>query len=103
MMENEITKYAIPYFKGIKSIFSKYSNFYKIGVYGSRNSCQTVCDSNYAVSSFVSDMSTGYSGNLGYLIPNNWTFEQFVEKKITPLPIILSIWITIWLLEKIVV
>ena len=26
-------------------------------------------------------MSTGYSGNLGYLIPNNWTFEQFVEKK----------------------
>ena len=81
MMENEITKYAIPYFKGIKSIFSKYSNFYKIGVYGSRNSCQTVCDSNYAVSSFVSDMSTGYSGNLGYLIPNNWTFEQFVEKK----------------------
>lgn len=81
MMENEIAKYAIPYFNGIKSIFSNYSNFYRIGVYGSRNSCHKVCDSNYATSSFVSDMSTGYSGNLGYLIPKNWAFEQFFEKK----------------------
>ncbi|WP_373799500.1 glycoside hydrolase domain-containing protein [Bacteroides heparinolyticus] len=81
MTEEDIADYAVPYFAGIKSVFVKHLNYYKIGVYGSRNSCQTICDNKYAVSSFVSDMSTGYSGNLGYLLPANWAFEQFVEKK----------------------
>lgn len=26
-------------------------------------------------------MSTGYSGNLGFLMPENWAFEQYYEKK----------------------
>lgn len=32
-----------------------------------------------AESSYVSDMSTGFSGNLGYKIPENWAFDQFHE------------------------
>ena len=32
-----------------------------------------------AISSFVSDMSYGFSGNLGYPIPTNWNYDQFTE------------------------
>ena len=59
-----------------------YDNKYRIGVYGSRNICQKVCSLTKAESSFVVDMSTGYSGNLGYSMPNNWAFEQFHEYSI---------------------
>ena len=52
-----------------------YDNKYRIGVYGSRNICQKVSSLTKAESSFVADMSTGYSGNLGYSMPNNWAFE----------------------------
>lgn len=59
-----------------------YDNKYGIGVQGSRNICQKVCSLTKAESSFVADMSTGYSGNLGYSMPNNWAFEQFHEYSI---------------------
>ena len=56
---------------------------YKVGVYGPRNVCIQVSDKGYAISSFVSDMSTGYSGNLGYLLPSNWMFDQISTVKYT--------------------
>lgn len=31
------------------------------------------------MSSFVADMSTGYSGNMGYPMPANWAFDQILE------------------------
>ena len=74
----EITSLILPYFKTL------YSNFmtagkgkYRVGVYGTRNLCTRVCNAGYACSSFVSDMSTGFSGNLGFPIPDNWAFDQF--------------------------
>ena len=33
----------------------------------------------YACSSSVGDMSTGFSGNLGFKIPDNWAFSQFAN------------------------
>lgn len=51
-------------------------NKYKIGIYGPRNVCSRVYTDNSAVSSFVSDMSTKFSGNLGYPLPVNWAFDQ---------------------------
>ena len=45
------------------------NNYYKIGVYGSRNVCIQVSDKRYATYSFVSGMSTGFSGNLGFPLP----------------------------------
>ena len=32
-------------------------------------------------------MSTGYSGNLGYAMPLNWSFDQFIEYSIGDIPI----------------
>lgn len=68
--KNQITDY----FKGVSQGIG---SDYLVGIYGSRNICDIICKQGLAVSSFVSDMSTGYSGNLGFAIPNNWAFDQF--------------------------
>ena len=76
--DSEITNYIIPYFKKIADIMrDNYNNKYIIGIYGTRNVCSRVSENGYAKSSFVSDMSTGFSGNMGYKIPTNWAFDQF--------------------------
>ena len=77
-LDVQVTSNVLPYFQSISSYFSNYgTTAYRIGVYGSRNTCTRVCNSGYAVSSFVGDMSSGYSGNLGYRLPTNWAFDQF--------------------------
>ena len=73
--DDQITKYIIPYFSGIYSVFDGY---FKIGVYGARNVCSRVTANGYAISSFVADASSGYSGNAGYQLPKNWTYDQIV-------------------------
>lgn len=77
MMDSQVTNYAIPYFEGINSLRS--DNDYRVGIYSSRNTCSKVSNNGLAYSSFVSDMSTGYSGNLGYGLPVNWAFDQVQE------------------------
>lgn len=81
MTDAQITSNAIPYFNGIKSAMTKRGNKYRIGIYGARNVCTRVTNAGVSISSFVSDMSTGFSGNLGYKIPDNWAFDQFHENK----------------------
>ena len=78
-MDVNITNNILPYFRGIKSRLTSY----KIGVYGSRNVCIRVADSGYSVNSFVGDMSTGFSGNLGFPLPDDWAFDQIYETSIT--------------------
>lgn len=50
---------------------------YYVGIYGTRNICTTVMQAGGAYKCYVSDMSTGYSGNLGYRMPDFWAFDQF--------------------------
>lgn len=73
MEDYQVTSIVMPYFNDINSVIAPY----KVGVYGSRNICSRVSENGLAVSSFVLDMSTGYSGNLGYTMPSNWNFDQF--------------------------
>lgn len=80
-MEHEIKAEVINYFRVINSVFSSLGAPYRVGVYGPRNVGSKVAAAGLSVSSFVSDMSTGYSGNLGYKIPDNWAFDQFYEPK----------------------
>lgn len=72
----EISTYVLPYFKAIAENISK---SYIVGIYGTRNVCSQVMNKGYAETCFVSDMSTGYSGNMGFKMPNGWTFDQFHE------------------------
>ncbi len=81
VLEPEIASNIIPYFRGLNDIFDTLSinDFnYKIGVYGPRQVCSEV-SKKYAVSSFVSDMSSGFSGNIGHKLPENWNLDQIAN------------------------
>lgn len=77
-MDHQITSNVIPYFQAVHEEMS-YS-IYRTGIYGARNVCSRVSEKGYACSSFVANMSTGFSGNLGFKMPSNWAFEQFTDK-----------------------
>lgn len=79
MMDGEVTSHGIPYFKGINQAFRNTNYAYQVEVYGARNVCSRIASAGCAIHSFVSDMSTGFSGNMGYRIPSNWAFDQFHE------------------------
>jgi len=75
-VDHEVTSNVIPHFQGIQAAMDEYVGRYEIGIYGPRNVCRRVADAGLTSASFVSDMSTGFSGNLGYPIPDNWAFDQ---------------------------
>ncbi|WP_100486343.1 glycoside hydrolase domain-containing protein [Sporolactobacillus pectinivorans] len=75
-LQSDITSNVVPYFHGISDAFSEQTvPTYQAGVYGDRNVCLNV--SQYVSGYFVADMSTGWSGNLGFNIPTGWSFDQF--------------------------
>lgn len=74
-MDYQITSNIIPYFQKVNEKMAQ--NVYRTGIYGTRNACIRVSEAGYACSSFVGNMSTGFSGNLGYSMPANWAFDQF--------------------------
>lgn len=75
---------VFPYIKAVASHLSGY----KVGIYGTRNVCSRATEETGVVtSSFVADMSTGFSGNLGFPMPKNWAFDQFVEFTFSGIPV----------------
>lgn len=76
--DEQVTSNILPYFR---SIHSSMNGGYGVGIYASRNICTRVIDAGCASSAFVSDMSTGFSGNLGFPIPDAWAYDQFTEIK----------------------
>ncbi|CAL9664651.1 glycoside hydrolase domain-containing protein [Streptomyces sp. Tu 3180] len=79
--DGEITDYVLKHFRGIYRTIGE-NSAYGVGVYGPRNVCQRVSDAGYASAGFVSDMSSGFSGNLGYPLPTNWAFDQIATIKV---------------------
>ncbi|WP_407893039.1 glycoside hydrolase domain-containing protein [Lacticaseibacillus sp. N501-2] len=74
---DDIPNTIIPYIKAVKSTLN--SRGYETGLYGTRNVClQAEADAGISYF-FVADMSYGWSGNLGFAMPNNWAFDQFTE------------------------
>ena len=74
-LDVDITNNVIPYFAKVYETMEK--SIYRTGVYGVRNVCTRVSNKGYTCSSFVSNLSYGYSGNLGFPMPDNWAFDQF--------------------------
>ncbi|MBQ1092280.1 glycoside hydrolase domain-containing protein [Streptomyces sp. B93] len=81
-VDDEVTSHILPYFQSVKSHMDRTGSGYRIGIYGPRNVCSRVSAAGYADASFVSDMSSGFSGNLGYTLPENWAFDQIVTKSV---------------------
>jgi peptidoglycan hydrolase-like protein with peptidoglycan-binding domain len=73
-----------PYFQGVKGALAVLGNRYQFGVYGSRNVCTRVSNEVGARWSMVGGMSWGYSGNLGFPLPTNWSFNQIREYEFRP-------------------
>ena len=69
--EFEVKEMIIPYFQGINDYAANFMP-YSIGIYGARNTCTLVRNAGLSSSNFVSDLSTGYSGNLGFSLPEDW-------------------------------
>ncbi|MEO6090005.1 MAG: glycoside hydrolase domain-containing protein [Umezawaea sp.] len=80
----DITSNIIPYFNGVAAGLRVRGGRYVQGVYGSRNVCTRVSSEAYARHSFVSGMSYGFSGNLGFPMPDNWAFTQIKEFDFQP-------------------
>ena len=74
---SQISGNILTYFKSIRERMAK--SRYKVGVYGSKGVCLTVTEKGYADFSFVSSLSSGFYGNSGYKMPDNWSFNQFSE------------------------
>ncbi|MFC0436389.1 glycoside hydrolase domain-containing protein [Kutzneria buriramensis] len=75
-VQDEIDTAIEPYFRGVIEGLAAKGGRYVHGVYGSRDVCAQVSERTGARWSFVSDMSTGYGGNMGFPLPANWAFSQ---------------------------
>ncbi|MDQ1295647.1 MAG: hypothetical protein QG608_3532 [Actinomycetota bacterium] len=75
-VDSEIAGFIIPHFQGVADAVAAFSTRYAVGVYACRNVCSQLHDAGLTIRSFVSGMSTGYSGNLGFALPSNWAFDQ---------------------------
>jgi peptidoglycan hydrolase-like protein with peptidoglycan-binding domain len=75
----QIASNVLPYFQGVQAALAQRGGRYVAGVYGSRNVCTRVSAEAGARFSFVSGMSYGFSGNLGFPMPSNWSFTQVKE------------------------
>ncbi|EJO5349116.1 DUF1906 domain-containing protein [Clostridium botulinum] len=74
---SNIPNNVMPYFSAIKNQFNANNpQNYRIGIYAPRRICTLVAEKGYSCSSFVCDMSSGFSGNLGYPLPKDWAFDQ---------------------------
>ncbi len=81
--ETEIYSNIVPYFKAVYAYFKSKRSYesYQVGVYGTRNVCRILKLSEgqdlRIANLFVSDASYGFSGNMGFKMPKDWTFDQF--------------------------
>lgn len=80
-LDTDIDNWVMPYFQGVREVLtsSEYEFTYKPAVYGTRNVCTRIHDDVGIERSYVSNMSSGWSGNLGFSQPLSWAFDQFFE------------------------
>lgn len=76
----EANTIILQYFTGIaKGLASSIDVKYKVGIYATRNVCSIVSQAGKAEAIWVSGMSIGYSGNLGFPMPSDWMYNQIKE------------------------
>ncbi|MEU4208538.1 glycoside hydrolase domain-containing protein [Streptomyces sp. NPDC026206] len=81
-LDQDVTGQVLPHFKGIEDAMALSGNPFAVGVYGPRNVCTRVSEAGHSSASFVSDMSSGFSGNFGYPLPADWAYDQVVTRTV---------------------
>ncbi len=72
----DVASNVLPYFRGLRDAKGSIGSPYGIAIYASRHVCTEIIDAGLAITSFVDGLSTGYSGNLGFPLPQLWSFNQ---------------------------
>lgn len=67
---------VLPYFLGVASALRALGNRYAHGVYGARNVCSRLAREAYTLRSFVSGITSGWTGNMACPLPADWTLDQ---------------------------
>lgn len=75
-VDAEVTTGVLPYFRALKAAIDADGAGYLTGVYGARAVCARVGAEGLTTASFVSDMSTAYTGNVASPLPDDWAFDQ---------------------------
>ncbi|MBF4622746.1 glycoside hydrolase domain-containing protein [Clavibacter sp. VKM Ac-2872] len=79
---SEIDTLLKPYFEGVnRGVDTSATVEYKVGIYSTRNACSRISEMGLAEAVWVSGMSSGYSGNLGFPMPKGWWYNQILEVK----------------------
>ncbi len=65
----------VAYFRAVKDSIGSF----RVGVYGPRAICNELAAQGITVASFVSDMSSGFEGNIGHKMPSDWAYDQIAE------------------------
>lgn len=73
---SETVSAIVPYFEGVADYLRSGPDLYRPGVYAPRAVCSALAERGLADLSFVTDMSTGFSGNICQVLPSNWAFDQ---------------------------
>ncbi|GAA2500511.1 glycoside hydrolase domain-containing protein [Winogradskya humida] len=66
----------LPYFLGVAAGLRARGSRYAHGVYGARNVCSRLAREAWTLRSFVSGITSGWTGNMGYPLPDNWAIDQ---------------------------
>lgn len=74
--DTEVTQRVIPYFLGVDSGLRQRGSRYAHGVYGARNVCSRLAAEAFTRWSFVSGITSGWTGNVTYPLPANWAYDQ---------------------------
>jgi peptidoglycan hydrolase-like protein with peptidoglycan-binding domain len=75
-VDSEVTANVLPYFRTLKAAIDADGAGYRTGIYGPRAVCARVGGEGLTSASFVSDMSTAYTGNVASPLPEDWAFDQ---------------------------
>lgn len=80
--------YIIAYLRDVVDSMRQHYPEYKVSLYAPRNVCAQATDQIVQITNcFVSDMSSGFSANLGYKMPRNWSFDQYNEYELQGIPL----------------
>ncbi|RMI12545.1 glycoside hydrolase domain-containing protein [Cellulomonas triticagri] len=79
---DEASSIVREYFEGVvQGLRCSAAVRYGVGIYATRNVAAAISQAGLAEAVWVSGMSTGYSGNLGFRMPENWHYNQIQELK----------------------
>lgn len=76
VLEGDIRTNIFDYFEGVVRAIGAAGGRYRVGVYAPRNVCILLAEQGLTDASFVSGMSYGFSANMGYPLPSDWSFDQ---------------------------